>query len=218
MNGMRRYLSAGFTLLEMLAAMAMAGVLAGAMYASLTIGFGARRNSEKALLPVRAASIAFNIIGRDLASALPPRGILAGPFLGEEDRMSFFTRLANTPDAAPGIAAVEYFLIPGENGEAADIFRSMRINLLSLEETEPVEEKVSYGVNSLSFSYFDGIAWFDAWDSTTQGDVLPYAVDVSMELNFPTGVQGEEEQHAFRRIFLLTCAGSERAVADGGGI
>lgn len=201
----RRCLKKGFTLLEMLIALAMIAVLAGSLYASLNIGFKAKNSGEKALIPVRAADMAFNLIGNDLACALPPRGILAGAFTGGTDSMSFFTRPMNTPEAAPCIAGVEYFLLPDEDGSGSVLMRNVRVNLLSLEETEPVEEKLAYGVESINISYFNGTAWFEVWDSTTLGDVLPFAVEVSMEMKIPLESSGETI-HTFKRIFLLPCA------------
>ena len=79
-----RHGRAGFTLLEILLAMAMMSVLAGSLYTSLHIAFQARESSQAALSPVRAGQVATDLIRRDLESALPPRGILAGIFYGAD--------------------------------------------------------------------------------------------------------------------------------------
>ena len=38
------------------------------------------------------------------------------------------------------------------------------------------------------------------------GDVLPVAVEISMEMNVPLNSAGEEKVHIFRRFFLLPCS------------
>jgi general secretion pathway protein J len=199
----------GFSLIEMLAAMSMIALLAGSLYAAMNMGFKAKKKSEEAIAPLRAADIAFNIMGRDLQSALPPRGILAGPFIGETDSVSFFTRPVNTQDAAPGIVGVEYLLAADQDDEKREnlLIRNVRLNLLSLEEVEPYEEQLAYGVSSMEIKYFDGTVWLDAWDSTTVGDVLPTAVDVSLNINFSVS-ENHEQTHTYRRMFILTCKSS----------
>jgi len=196
----------GFTLLEMLAAMAMIAIVAGFLYTSLNTGFKAKKQTERILAPMKAAALAFSIMGCDLQSALPPRGILAGPFLGQSDTMSFFTRPVNTQDSAVGIVGVEYVLTSDEEKENNQVvlLRNIRVNLLSLEEPEPFEERLAYGISAFEIKYFDGTVWLDAWDSTTVGDILPVAVDVCLEMKIAIS-ETEEEIHSFRRVFLLPC-------------
>jgi prepilin-type N-terminal cleavage/methylation domain-containing protein len=74
----------GFTLLEMLLALAIMAVLSTALYASLHTGFDARSRAEASVAPTRAVAVALEMIGRDIASALPPTGILAGAFTGSD--------------------------------------------------------------------------------------------------------------------------------------
>jgi len=72
-----------FTLLEMLVALALMGMRASALYASLHIGFRARAGGEAAIEPVRTASLALELVRRDLEGAMPPTGILAGAAPGD---------------------------------------------------------------------------------------------------------------------------------------
>lgn len=196
----------GFTLLEMLAAMAMMAVLAGSLYAALNAGFRAKKHSEAALEPVRAAGIAFDIIGRDVSCIPPPRGILAGPFTGDAVSMAFFTRLMSTPDAAPGIAAVGYQLVPHGEGSDSVLIRYVTVNLLSPEQTEPFEEKLCYGVKSVEIRYFDGTQWLEVWDSTAMGDVLPVALEISVEKSLIQDTESSRNAERITRVFILPCA------------
>src|SRR2546422_5122757 len=72
--------SPGFTLLELLLALSIAGLVAVSLFSSLSIAFRARRNAETALEPARQAGLAMQILREDLESALPPRGTLATSF------------------------------------------------------------------------------------------------------------------------------------------
>jgi prepilin-type N-terminal cleavage/methylation domain-containing protein len=102
-----------FTLLELLVALAMAGIIAGSLYSGLRIGFRARNSAESAVEPIRTAELATALLRADFESALPPTGTLAGPFDGKEsagsgglpaDTVSFFT-LGNPTDTFADPAA-----------------------------------------------------------------------------------------------------------------
>jgi prepilin-type N-terminal cleavage/methylation domain-containing protein len=77
--------TAAFTLLEMLVAMALVSVLSLAIYGSLRICFNAQRSAESALAPITAAAAAVALMRADLEAALPPTGLLAGEFVGEDE-------------------------------------------------------------------------------------------------------------------------------------
>ncbi len=206
---MRR--SRAFTLIEMLVAMAMIAVLAGSLYASMRIAFGARRTAEAAVEPLAAVESVFEALGRDLSCAPPPRGILAGPCAGTDgsddmsglpsDTIDFFTRPACSPGTAPGIVRVSYGLTDAEGRRA--VARRLTVNLLAPEEQQPEEEILCDNVLALNFRYFDGADWYDTWDSTAAGDSLPVAVEATVVLEVP----GREEGEEFRRIFTLEQAG-----------
>jgi prepilin-type N-terminal cleavage/methylation domain-containing protein len=72
----------GFTLLELLCATAIMAMLALSLYASMRIGFRARDRALAAVGPARSAEVAMDLVRRDLESALPPRGLMAGSFFG----------------------------------------------------------------------------------------------------------------------------------------
>jgi len=199
-----------FTLLEMLVATAMIAVLAGSLYASMRVAFAARRTGEAALAPITEAQAVFESIGRDLACAPPPRGILAGPFVGTDDddpatgapadTVDFFTRPISTPGAAPGIVRVAYGLTA--DGETKAVTRRITVNLLAPEQQEPSEEVLCSNVTALNLRYFDGSDWYDRWDSTAAGDSLPLAVEVVLRV-----ASEGNRQEEFREVFVLPCQG-----------
>ena len=102
-----------FTLLELLVALAMAGIIAGSLYSGLRIGFRARNSAESAVEPIRTAELATSLLRADFESALPADGTLSGPFVGQDtagggglpaDTVAFFT-LGNPTDAFADPAA-----------------------------------------------------------------------------------------------------------------
>ena len=73
----------GFTLIEILVALALVSVLTLALCGVLETGFKAERRARAALEPVTTVQAALDILRRDVESMLPPAGILAGGFIGE---------------------------------------------------------------------------------------------------------------------------------------
>lgn len=193
----------GFTLLELLAALVLASVLTGSLFAALQIGLLARRTGREALEPDRLYGLVFEALGRDLQCAPPPRGILAGPFSGGASEVTFFTRPMRTPGNARGIVRVSYALDDGEGAGGAVLLRRLTENLLALEEPEPQEEMLARGVESLSFLYFDGLGWLDDWDSVTMADTLPRAVEITLRLRGQGRPGMEPAFHEHRRVIVI---------------
>ena len=105
---MSRPASRGFTLLELLVAMTMAAIVAGALYASLRTGFHAESTAEAAVEPIRTADLAMGLLRPDFESAVAPGGVLRGTFLGTDgtgegglpaDTLEFYT-LGDPTDTA----------------------------------------------------------------------------------------------------------------------
>jgi hypothetical protein len=72
-----------FTMLELILATAMMSVLALTLYQCLRIAYRARDTANAAVGPARSAEIAVGMVRREMENALPPKGVLAGPFIGE---------------------------------------------------------------------------------------------------------------------------------------
>ena len=74
-----------FTLLEMLVALVLVSVLMLSLYSSLRVGFKAQRSAVATIEPIRAAEAAIALLRKDFESALPPTGLLAAEFVGEDE-------------------------------------------------------------------------------------------------------------------------------------
>jgi len=209
----------GFTLLEMLLAMSMMSMLAGSLYASLHIAFRARDSAAAAIDPPRTAELALELLRQDIESVLPPIGILAGEFIGtdaqDESGQDADTLILHSSahNVAPGeraseIRQVELAFEPLSEGEEPVLVRRITTNLLAPEVPEPVEEVLCRNVRALNLSYFDGYDWLDNWDSTTQGNALPVAVEVFLEIDLAEPTESSEAGYKLSRIFLLPCGGT----------
>ena len=73
----------GFTLLELLIALALMVLLAATLYSCLYIGFKARDAGAKTVAATGQMFSALELLGQDFECALPPTGVLAGEFQGD---------------------------------------------------------------------------------------------------------------------------------------
>ncbi len=230
--GNRRRQPLGFTLLELLVATAMTAVLAGSLYATLHVAFGARRSALATVEQVRRAELAVELVRADLESAVVPNGILAGPFLGEDatgasgrpsDGLVFYCTAdgATQTEGTGDIRMVEFSCQPAEDGTGMVLCRRLTTNLLATKVQEPVEEVLCRGVRAFDLKYFDGMDWQDAWDSTSRDSTLPLAVEVTLELSgqeeastegtAAEEVGGEEAVYKVVRVFQLACGSTPEA-------
>ncbi|MBV8782115.1 MAG: prepilin-type N-terminal cleavage/methylation domain-containing protein, partial [Phycisphaerae bacterium] len=178
--------SRGFTLLELLVAMAMVAVLAGSLYASLQIAFRAKKSAEDSVVESRTVDLAMEFLRNDIQNAMPPNGVLAGNFVGDQGDISTnlnFYSTVESPQHVDGngdIKLVELTLdTPDSNGGSSgpDVCLVQKItrNLLSSTQMNPDEEVICRGVTGFTCRYFDGQNWQTSWDSSQENNILPLA-------------------------------------------
>jgi general secretion pathway protein J len=215
-NRPRRHARA-FTLLELLVATAMMAVLAGSLYATLHVAFRARRSAFAAVEDVRKADLAVELLRSDLESSVVPRGILAGAFVGEDStdgagRPSDVLMLHCTADAGQetegfgDIRMVEFACEPAEDGEGMILLRLVTLNLLTTNVLEPEEEVLCRGLRSFNLRYFDGEEWLDNWDAAVEDNVLPLAMEVTLELVGEDDTVADGTGYWVSRVFQLPCS------------
>lgn len=78
---------------------------------------------------------------------------------------------------------VSYFLVPAKDGSSdnKNLVRVITRNLLPVQDTPPDEQTLLTGVTSATMTFFDGIDWADAWDSSATS-TLPSAIKLSLVL------------------------------------
>jgi type II secretion system protein J len=205
-----------FTLIELVLAMAMAALLALALYGAMSAAIRARRSADAAVEPTRAVSIAADMIHQDLESVPPPTGILAGPFQGthstgprgDNDDLTFYSLGTDAQDAdsplAEGIRKIELAVNTDVNPPA--LVRRVTRNLLASSDPIINEEVICRDVQAFSVRYYDGTTWQEDWDSTTLGDVLPMSVSITIELADPTNAQPGASLRRATRVIPMSCA------------
>jgi type II secretion system protein J len=218
----RRTTHSGFTLLELLLAMAVTCMLALSLFTSMRTAFKARDSANAAVEPVRAVSIGLEMAGHDLESALPPKGILAGPFYGVAmgtpgaeggDMVEFYAVGggidSNDPTRADGVRRIQVTLERMPDGTGALVRRVQR-NLLAMQESPPEYEVLCRNVAAFEVTYFDGTTWAESWDSTAMTDTLPLAVQMTVQLA-PDPNRPNVPGYHLTRTFALPCAQTQEA-------
>ncbi len=186
---------AGFTLIELVLAMSIAAVLAVSLFAAMRVAFRAQRSAEQAVAPVSAVDAALAFVALDLQNIRPASvddwlsGVDGKDDRGHDgDSLTFFTTApaADQPAANGEVKRVELAVSVDNNGQHRLVRRVIR-NLFTDVLPAPDEETLCIGVYSLNLRYYDGSDWQNTWDSTQLGDVLPKAIEVTLQLDSPGG-------------------------------
>ena len=213
-----------FTLLELLVAMTLMVVTAACLYTALYTGFRAKRSALSAVEPTLLAINAIELIKQDTQSVLPPGGILAGAFLGTDardtdgadtDSLEYYTAHIYTDNdyLAGGLGKIELALEKDSDNER-ESYRLMRMvttNLLSPRTVEPEQQVLCRNVKSLNLRYFDGEGWLDEWDSTSDANSLPLAIELGIQVLYNAAKSTAQPQT--RRLiqsFAIPCGGAEQ--------
>lgn len=182
-----RYGQDGFTLLELLIAVSLLGLIFAALAGGLRFGTAAWRVGADRLADSEDLQLVHRTLRRQLASALNAPGQVvepeqAGSFAGRRDRASF-VGTAPARSMAPGMFQLTLGLKPdGQNHALSLIWR--RIGLKPAGDDREDAEPLLRGVRSIRFSYFgnpDGVdapRWVDDWKNTR---ILPRLVRIEIE-------------------------------------
>jgi type II secretion system protein J len=223
-------MSRGFTLLEVLMAMAMMSVLAVSLFSTLHVAFRARQAAQAALEPMHKLSLSLNMVADELRGALPITGMLALEFIGEDnqtgqglanDSILFYTARTHAPWEGhdTGFREVEILLVPDpDENDVQMLVRHTRPTPLTPVRPEPDELVICRGVRSLTVQYYDGSTWRDEWDSETEGAMLPYAVQLTLELMpDPDRVQQDDAEGGRSMTMTAVLMNASAAPLEGGG-
>lgn len=220
----------GFTLLELLVAMTLMVVTASCLYTALYTGFHAQRSARAAVEPTSQALNAIELLKQDIHGVLPPKGTLAGAFIGTNSRSSsgaaadyleFHTTqtYATTGKPMGGIGKIELALEADDDDNAARnsyrLVRKVTTNLLSPKVVDPEEHVLCRNVMSLNLRYFDGDGWVDEWDSTADANSLPKAMEIDIEIaNRIRGSSKDLEKRRLVQSFTIPCGLSAQAAEE----
>lgn len=192
----------GFTLVEILMAMAIFGLVLTAIYATWTLILKSKSIGEAATAQVQRERIAIRVIEEALASTrsfaadVEHYGFVAES--GEDGAISFVAKL---PGSFPrsgrfgdfDVRRVTFAVESGRNyGERELVLRQNPI-LMDLDEDEKNHPLVlAKGVKDMTFQFWDLRAkdWVDEWTQTNQ---LPKLVKVSLRFGASSSAQTRDE-------------------------
>lgn len=192
-------------------------VLAQSLYVSLDVALKAKRSADAAIAPIRAVGSAADLISKDFDSLMLPNPesnnlestvlYVAGPFTavaeGSGDNSSTwvqFTTIGSDgiPDIlhSEGARRVEIGLRTDISPPA--LVRRVTRNVLATVEQEPEEEVLCRNVKSFGLQFYDGIDWYDDWDSTLLEGAVPTVVQMEILLEVPNFQMAGEQPNTYR--------------------
>lgn len=200
---------AGFTLLELVVAMAVFGMIGLGIFGVLVLGARSAGSGERISEQGRRFRVANEVITRQIASVepiqLPPMddGGLddeeseAVPFFyGDAETLLFVTTAPQRPDAS-GMAIVEYWLEEGAlKMSERPVFSAYGTGkgLRRAELDDTVATILLYDVESVTFSYqreSDTDEWLEVWDAAEE-EMLPAVVRIDVR---PAAAGGPDFYH-----------------------
>ena len=215
---MKTFTRHGFTLLELLIALAVVSIIMAALFAGLRIVNRAKTNTEAAVAPIQRIDIVLSFLQRDLESALPPSGTLASLFQGTVGQNNSGDLLFDAAVDAPpqvsmltDIRQVEYSVI--SDGSDHLLVRNVTSNLLAPVQPDPDQEIICRGVRSFTVQYYDGSQWTDTWDSTMLQNAPPIAVQITLDFD---GTGPSAAPLHITRLIQLPCYAAPQTASGGG--
>ncbi|HEX6212441.1 MAG TPA: prepilin-type N-terminal cleavage/methylation domain-containing protein [Methylomirabilota bacterium] len=200
----RRRDERGFTLVELLIALAIVGALLAIAFGGLRVAMASwRQGEDRAEAHQHVRSVALTL-ARAVSAAYPYRGArglspeVVVLFSGTEQRLQFVTQATPFPGAIPiAFTAVVFALDDGEPG--------LVVRQRALPNREPFEEaEVVYrdpSVTALRFAYLDEGSWTDTWDGA-EAKATPRAVRITVA----TTLNGRREELPPLTVSLRTVA------------
>lgn len=217
-------LGSGFTLLELLLAVAIFGVVLAAINTVFFSAMRLRNKTSSAIEEALPVQQTLSLLKRDLQGLMVP-GTIAGPLqtatvggvMSQQGGPVFYTCSAVLDDVSPfgDVQKVTYALKnPTTQTVGRDLVRLVERNILTNQE-QPVEQWLMSGVENLRFSYYDGNTWKDVWDSTFPDTVtgrtnlLPRAVKVQLLL---AAAYGEPRKFPVEMVVPIVVEGRSNQV------
>ena len=197
-----------FTLIEVLLAVAIFSIVLVAIHMVFYGAVQLRNKTTEAIEQQIPLQQALTIIKRDLANVVMPGGTFFGDLQTSASTSTTATNLLNSmspvPDAVPGqsgpafftasavvqdslpwgdVQRVSYYLAPSTNNTPGKVLiRSITHNLLPPTSQQPELQPLLNGLQSMTFSFYDGTQWRDYWDSTIETNKLPQGFRVQLQL------------------------------------
>ncbi len=226
----------GFTLIEVLLALAISAVVLAAVGGVFYSAIRLRDHTVAALEPVARLHPVLVMLRRDLQNAVWPGGIMTGVFrcgpLGPQFNdalgLQFSTTTAKLDESEPfgEIQEVAYELREGGLGRrgARELVRSINRNPLATLTTTPTQTLLLEDVESFEVTCFDGSQWQTVWDTSSTQTNLPLSVRVQIELaddpdqQIPTPAEARTYEILVPLVVYAPTNASVNSAEGGGGL
>jgi len=170
----------GFTLLEVLVAIALASLLMVSIYGVFSTGSAAKEQVEKQASALHLARVLSTRLGRELLGLsldIPlGKSILSGGNNSQREPWIKFLTSSSGGDLS-GMRWLSYRLGPDQD-QRLTLWRADK----GLNDTnEATEERLAQRIGKLTFSFYDGTNWRNQWNSSNDG--RPVLVKIAIELS-----------------------------------
>lgn len=204
----------GFTLLEILLAMAIAAMFSGAVYTVLLRAVVDTKRLEQTVLTSRLGDSILRFIERDLLGTLPA-GEEMPHFAANLDSSGNSTlTLLTSSDARSAqdpsdLVRAAYLLVPeAENPELFSLLRRESQPTPSFEDSFQEETVLlAHNVKKFSLEFFDGSSWRPVWSEPK----LPKAVHIELEIMDQVQTkalkEGLSQIRTFESVVLIPAGG-----------
>jgi general secretion pathway protein J len=201
--GDRRATEHGFTLLELLVAITLLGLLMAALFGGLRLGARVWETADARLDASMTTEVVQDFIRQRLTEMLPlettpldlAEAAASEPvFMGTAAAVRFASALPENLGA--GVHVMELALVVGDHADGTGDFvlrwRPLELDERSAEEVEPEERVLIENVEALELSYFGSMDpaqpadWWQAWEGRAE---LPRLI--RLRLRFPENDQRE---------------------------
>ncbi|MGI9510545.1 MAG: prepilin-type N-terminal cleavage/methylation domain-containing protein [Geminicoccaceae bacterium] len=180
--------SRGFTLLELLVAMTLLGLLMTALFGGLRLGTRVWEVSDRVLGDESQALVVRRFLHGRLEQAFPARVLQAGNnpivFAGNRTTLRFASTMPDSLGFGPFI--LELALMDGPTQESAKDL-ALRWREVGADDKDPDERVLVSGLSAITFAYFgtkDDVSSLPSWHSTWEDqEMLPDLIRLDVRSN-----------------------------------
>ena len=196
----------GFTLIEVILAIGIAAIVLVTVASVFFSAIRMRNATQAAVDNATPVDQALTFIRRDLQCVVTPTngttkvmsgafraGLVSSSASGEPVAVEMTTSTAQLNGSQPwgDLQRVTYELRDpaNKNGQGKDLVRSVTRNILAVTTPQVDDQWMMSGIQSVTFSCYDGAQWWNTWDTTgltSANTNLPVAVKVDIQ---PVGNQ-----------------------------
>ena len=176
-----RLVQRGFTLVEIMVAVAVAALLLSTIYGVFQTVAGAKQRLDQEGENYHIARVIFDRLSRELRSAYFPAkgGRFEGGTNEQGETYLSFTTTASTPLSGAGVGEVSYLLqLDRDNPAGRKVLDRSERGLNSAEEVSQ-SYRIASGIEQLTLRFYDDGTWLDQWPTSAQAKT-PRAIEISL--------------------------------------